>query len=1179
MAGNDQGFDRDDCFIVLGVGGSGMKTLLRCNELLANDRELRPHLRKLVFYVIADTALDELRDFERQVLVHLGGRRALCPLVHRIELSDTSYAQLPPLVGQFMPQLFRPDAALTDQELLSKKRLMQHWWVAPADAPFKARGVFDARLVPDIVKGAGQCPFVSYFLTWARLDRIRQGLDEFISEIVSERAGYPEPLRRAGLYTATSFVGGTGRGSWMPLTFTLRELLAKRGVICNPAAFIFDAQAFIKEQTAKTRVTMRVNSLTGMSELSCWIRNLRPAGAEEPYVYSLPNLTGRVFDPMSDLVGVGTDTVHNPNRTAPVNSSLLVFDRSRSAVLGGCNQAFEMAGAGLYARIAKWVIGNQDVNENFPFNGLGTAVFEVPVETLREYYEHESRLTTVNDLLRPASQELVQDLRRALLARTNTNVHNGEPERSLFDRRKDGSLLPRIFQELAEILEPGIREPTSDELRKGGADPLFAQDSPKAVQTKVSALLKPDPERAQEAVVRVLTASGTDPIEAIRSLVQSALMRDHLDRADAPPEMSEDVRRILTERNGGRPLSVTQAISVLDAVIEAWRTGLQALPEAGEGPGTLMAAHHRDDPLAVVKRHSDRDLSKAFLFGVFTTAERVDIRNAVRDALPYCNYGLVHGAISQYFLDAIRALELLRANAAALEAALRKVGRRFEYDLHCLGAGEWQSTEPRKALFLDPEAPEERVPTRGDRKLFYRRLLWPEYVPLPETSREVGQTLYETCHAYVTQPERVSDDDGTADRMEAGLEHEVRTSASVRQEFLIENFSVTRVVENLGNLWMKRIAKLRGDQNRVDELLNQFAAFFGIRPVEQDGRYRIPTDVTAFVACMAGSLLANCRPYWELAQERGLGDDPRVYLFLPISSADWTRAGTAITSQITKMAGLEGDGAGIAIVPGSTRRDNPFVILAYTSYGVSDLKDIQSLDYWRGDAELREWLDRAESPTGRSLFEDSTSGSWINKGLGFVDPIYVRETKLRNRWRPWYREPLADTGPVRADQTLDAMLYALTQPKGEVAAQLEKAGWKLPLLVRGQNQRFRYARRPYEVSDGEVKEYQGNSWSPGAELAVRVARVFDVLHAQEIKEDNVLTPVEAILKEMALFWTEVAPSLDFGTPKSKAYKNFWQALINDLSGQRQEADEIDHEVLDQLVARAYKHRDASKAPG
>ena len=347
--------------LVIGCGGSGLTTLSALNRLLVQNPDMLQRMSDEIYYLVVDTEVSALDAFEKDVKEQMG--QYASPFMERIQLSQDMNI----LNDMIRPNFIEPFSREPNAKGLM--RLREHWWFDENGNPFQA-----AR-VTNLMKGAGQCPPASYGLAWYRLDAIGEAVKRIVDRMVTHGFGDPSQLRNMNLIVVAGLSGGTGRGCWNVIAFKVREYLqSKYKVKVPPVGVFFDANVYdcVARDNVGQRIALEVNSLTGLSELSCWLVNGGRTGSDS-YEYRLPNIkspdkTG------TDILKVDLDI--NPTAGAPVNSAFLVCGRSESAILEDNRQYHEMAGAALYAMIANPDIAARQVNDGDPFNSLAAAAIE-----------------------------------------------------------------------------------------------------------------------------------------------------------------------------------------------------------------------------------------------------------------------------------------------------------------------------------------------------------------------------------------------------------------------------------------------------------------------------------------------------------------------------------------------------------------------------------------------------------------------------------------------------------------------------------------------------------------------------------------------------------------------------------------------------------------------------------
>ena len=223
-------------------------------------------------------------------------------------------------------------------------------------------------------------------------------------------------------------------------------------------------------------------------------------------------------------------------------------------------------------------------------------------------------------------------------------------------------------------------------------------------------------------------------------------------------------------------------------------------------------------------------------------------------------------------------------------------------------------------------------------------------------------------------------------------------------------------------------------------------------------------------------------------------------LFLP-TKKDKAEAENAIREILGTTSGIEPE-----VYPQIENRDtnshstaNPYILLAYSTCGTNDIDKIASLDYYT-DGELLEVMKSVEDPRGMTIFSGGENG-----GLGYVDPLYVRNDVIREmRWHPWAR---GQVEVVDAQRTAEAMFYAMFPGDdkaggelGRIQAELQGIGWLMPLVRHKSGNRYVLTRLPLELDDAKVQSdhatHRLDGWDVDKPLATLAGlhNVWDALH-------------------------------------------------------------------------------------
>ena len=272
---------------------------------------------------------------------------------------------------------------------------------------------------------------------------------------------------------------------------------------------------------------------------------------------------------------------------------------------------------------------------------------------------------------------------------------------------------------------------------------------------------------------------------------------------------------------------------------------------------------------------------------------------------------------------------------------------------------------------------------------------------------------------------------------------QLRNNIKVNPEQIAERFGFCNVVETLVEYWVNGLNQYNHSQRETDDLLAKFREFFGYKLEKNDSSQKyIKPELIDVLDSMVVSLASTCDPFIRFKRETREHDTASVFLPKDDLRKD------LLKRLANDRLGLRNKDKGNqarekVVVDAKAGASSHFALIAYapvwidisqeTTSGATHashfaLHDVTSLDYWRSSAELTEWLEHAEDPSGRSLFSPPP----ISYGYGYVWPGFVRDKKWREmRWRPW---------AASLEQN------AVTAQKHEAQRHLEAAIWGLTML-------------------------------------------------------------------------------------------------------------------------------------
>lgn len=1066
--------------VFVGCGGSGILTLSQLNGLLAEDPYWRPRLSSDVYYVVLDTRTAEIEGFLQTIRRQIGTADA--PHVVGIRLAQ-GRSILQPMVAEYFVRAFDgADKAKT----AAKERLHAHWWTTAKGEPFVAEKV---RPLQD---GAGQCPPASYFLAWHDLPSIEGALvNLFTHEIPARRAGGAmPPLDDLRVTIVAGLAGGTGRGTWELVAFKIREILLDRfGIAPRPSVYLFDASTFHKLAADKpeTALAMKVNSLTGLSQLSCWVS---PTDAR--YQYALPRMD-TPGDPATDVLKV--HLAYDKASGAPADNSCIITATNGFTTLYSHEDYFAMVARGLYATASRDAINAGRINENEHFLSIGAVTFEVAAVTLRRFFEGMYRVKVLDALAR-AADDAASKAAMAYLQKTGLRLDVTRDRRAAYRAEPEGTLLQRTLHHLLEDADVGA----------GFASlaAAFEEDDPEMVDQAVSALVTPRPPAVAAAFDAAEASLKLDPVATLRA----------------------DAAELL--RATGSVQAVRRFLETVAATLER---DVEALPDEKS-----MTDLGDADPAVYAKSAASRTVYEYLRAAQkFNDDEEEALDSKLRFAIERANYPALRKVVGERYGAIQAAVAGLLANAQSVLRRADGLRERFRDEVRAEMKGQsLDLSDTHERLFGDPDAPEAAVTDEHSRDRFFRRTLKPllragEVAEVLPPVAGLGARLLDVVRKGVLDltPAGSVATTSALQALSQQLDEALRAETHLPPRFVEEKFSLQKVLTAHREAWLSRLQAVRGDVDRVEKLARRFAAFYGARPTRSGEEWVVPAMPDLLVA-MGRSLATVCRPYWTVKGVGGkpdVGQSHTVALYYPVGAS--AVGGEARVSQAIQQdlvaAGTRVDVRTVDGIPGG--EGNPFVLLAYSSAGADSLDQIASLEYANSTPGLYELLNQCEDPDGASIFHHP-------KGIGYTSPIYVKDPKLvAARWKPWLR-PTAKKEEQARDRLHDALVYALMAPPEPIASALGKLGWSLPLVRNAGRQTWVFARRTYRASKTGFVEDTQCPWSKDQTVAQSIDNVVAALRGDPDDDGRPnkhgAAWLDAIDAERQLFWADLAPRLGFG---------------------------------------------------
>ena len=378
--------------ILLGFGGSGCKTIAKLADLMTNDPVAARFAKERLHVVCCDTDERDLRDRAKDIKTAFNDR---CPgLDLQVELFSLSTS-----VDVFC-DLVQERVRGHGEDATA--RMKDHWWYQ-GGVPFSAKG-----LPLSASAGAGQCPMVSHFLAWDKLSKFPAILEKIDAYARNER--HMENYS-VDLIMVAGLAGGTGRGCWQTLSFKAREHFGRLGQACRPFGFFFDQSVFSDVQNGRPeqRIKLRVNALTGLSELAMWLRSDRKmpgdpitnGAAPRERRFRLPDFarpqdmlvdtldTDR-YMPETDLARVGR---------SPIHKAYIFTNSSSSMELHRADDAYRLCAAAIFGRTILAQLRSADANQPSRAAATATSILYVPSSDIRKVILSAAKIERARSLL------------------------------------------------------------------------------------------------------------------------------------------------------------------------------------------------------------------------------------------------------------------------------------------------------------------------------------------------------------------------------------------------------------------------------------------------------------------------------------------------------------------------------------------------------------------------------------------------------------------------------------------------------------------------------------------------------------------------------------------------------------------------------------------------------------
>jgi hypothetical protein len=1074
--------------LFVGMGGSGLKTIGHFVSMLTQHSQETRKSEVYTAYLLVDTDGGDLAEYEKEI-------RAAYKHVHR-----------EPVIRTVHLSADITDFASFVETKLGKgehdERLKEVWWYRQdvPNEPFTAINLKDSP-----TKGAGQCPLVSTFLAWNQMRQIEATIDDLLNSL-KNRSVQGENLQNWTLEVSliAGLAGGTGRGCWHLIASKIREKLRDLNLRPKPVGFFFDSSVLAEDVKRSEQVTkLKVNSLTGTSELLAWLRNEYDRDTDiEPFQFRLPSLEHPRI-PSSDLIDttklnttVDGQVLRAVSGRAPISAAYLIFGSGKQGTLGDANAYYRSVAIALYARLFNNT-ASKNINEAGHLNGLAAATISVPIAGVQEFVRNYVREFLPVQFAQPLEDSALERVTQAFLAGIEVPETpippSGDPVAS--------NVPQRVYHKIGE---------STNDAKQNLEEHLSARNYEEAETAAKELAAWPDEHKedirsfVREVLVSQIWGEQTSPsiagvggtlrnVFSLRPTIDNKSRFDSLygdsDTKTLCNPVAEAVRDLLRQpfvklQTGGREevidlssygtkrMLANRIAKRLGAIVT--RISEQAMPDnASDSQGAIASP--------------DAKLAKArtgFLKTNVSQREKEEILNSVHQWIVLESNEAVRETLKRS-LDAAanEVTSLERALAAVVDRLATEATDQEAKTRRCRENSFWDDNDFQKLLDGDSAFDQATLSNQILRPREKKAELTTEFYRLMKDASPVG--FIEARKQFVTLVQDWINSNSISanaelDRKLPDIVHE--SLAKMADQFMVpdkfyeDNFGFFQTVKGLMKEWGAWMIKRMGSPQDKAKLASVFKNQFGIEYPDSAAGKGVPkqldtdTELTDLAkkacAAMAVRLGGRCDPLFQ--QRFDEGERPTydaVAVALP------TEAGfdEVFAKDVEKEAEnnpqfmASGNFTAYATV-GKLDAGNPYTMFAYATQQFEDWRDdagvarIASLEYYKSP-EVLNWLRACEDPSGASVFLDSKALERFGikscrdiYGLGFISPLFVHNKTLRElRWSPW-DESKARSADKKTER-LDLLAFALLEVPPEkyaphFIAVLKKAKWpQMPLLA------------------------------------------------------------------------------------------------------------------------------------
>jgi hypothetical protein len=1084
--------------VFVSFGGAGASALSKLAELVAQDHELGRVAGRLYSFVLVDSDVAQLDAHQKSI------RGALEPflidkndlMVETITLGDSFGAGFSTVVLD----------AVTQKTEEGMKRLAEAWWY-DGSTPFVGRYVIN----PEI--GAGQMPLVSRFMAWRGIGEVERVAEKIMNGIKARAQGAEKNVK---VMYISSLAGGTGRGCWSTFALKFKECFDLGGIKIEPNGLFLDANCFHYTTDEDAIRSLRLNSLTGISELAMWFRNDR--SMDKKLGYHLPALN-RPEDPAVDCI----DTVRAQRATgvtdprfqlqlgsSPVSRALMVFGSNRISSPDNGEAYQAIIGGALYSIIRSTDYWSASSNETeYPMFGLGSSLAGIPAGSLLKYFKARAQGVLCSW---PLDEQKSNAAAAALAKELTLRLAPAEIGKKVTSR-----LLNRgtIIEYLENIGAGGEATKTKQNAKRAinlaeeldGAPPKGVPIEVKAV---VENLIKEDKGIGAE-VLEAQKAAGLGQSEfeliAYYIVAKVATALRQTGRIEEQDTSKDEKVSETINLAGARTVLEQMRQWCLDQAAELGKqqsgtsiapTGLKALTVKCSGKALIFFGEPFDEEKRRQLQEAAETTVRSKLNPVLGATLKVAYEKVAHRIGESIN---MLGRLKKIFVDfSERSAEIAEPYKAQCFIALGGKGNPNFRRL--LAAETYSQTEFIERVLKFPVSEE----TLGE----YDNQIVAQLQGKNEKNKELNDAALRAQNQAVC----IVADALVAEVREEGeldfdhceeIRKEVRNAlkeavknVAIDHEYVRANFNLLNWLQATRRVYIQAVLRSQ-DQDR-EALQRQFQKWFGMTIESEDSQIEIEKMYANFVAVVC----SGCHPMMEWREgERKMAGViaavPQLGMDVPDLENNLKNSPAALA------AGKRTENWRITIESSDKTKAssyNPFSIIAMSWDPFPDWRDnvnfggVDSVDYWKRDPELVKLLEAAERADVSNNIVMEKSPLREKGGVGYIDPRFVLGPWRNLRWKPWDKDSLHAVG---TNEDADLMAYLVFGNLNEAVGDVEQRkafasivdrlssaefDWKVPLCENRENA-WRWGRKLRVSSSISATHHEEGrcDWTKGEVIA------------------------------------------------------------------------------------------------